>query len=49
MDGRNKFVTHKRDNSRLLDTAFETKPIKEKAKRSFFNISNAYQDSRNTF
>jgi len=49
MDDRNKFGTRKRGNSRLLDTAFETKPIKERTKDHFFDISNAYQHSRNTF
>ena len=48
MDNRNKSGTCKRGNSRLLDTAFETKPIKERTKGYFFNISNAYQHSRNT-
>ena len=35
MDDRNKSGTCKRGNSRLLDTAFETKPIKERTKDHF--------------
>jgi len=35
MDGRSKSRTCKRGNSRLLDIAFETKPIKEKTKGYF--------------
>ena len=42
MDNRNKSGTCKRGNSRLLNIAFETKPIKERTKGHFFNISNAY-------
>ena len=49
MDDRNKSGTCKRGNSRLLDTAFKTKPIKERTKGYFFNISNTYQHLRNTF
>jgi len=36
MDDRDKLTTCKRGNSRLLDTAFEIKPIKERAKDHFF-------------
>ena len=35
MDGRSKSRTYKRDNSRLLNTAFKTKTIKERAKGHF--------------
>ena len=49
IDNRNKSGTCKRGNSRLLDIAFKTKPIKERTKGHFFNISNTYQHSRNTF
>jgi len=35
MDGRDKLTTCKRGNSRLLDTTFEMKPIKERAKDHF--------------
>jgi len=48
MDGRSKFTTCKRGNSRLLDTAFETKPIKEKAK-SYFLTSQMHISTRETF
>ena len=42
MDGRNKFITCKRGNLRLLDIAFKTKSIKKGTKGYFFNISNTY-------
>ena len=35
MDGRSKSRTYKRDNSRLLNTAFKIKSIKEEAKGHF--------------
>ena len=47
MDSRSKFTTCKRGNSRLLDTAFETKPIKEKAK-SHFSTSQMHISTRET-
>jgi len=47
MNGRSKFTTCKKGNSRLLDTAFKTKPIKERAK-SHFSTSQTYTSTRET-
>jgi len=47
MNSRNKFITYKRGNSRLLDTAFETKSIKERAK-GYFSISQTYTSTQET-
>jgi len=47
MDGKNKSRTCKRDNSRLLDTAFKTKPIKERTKRLFL-ISQMHINTQKT-
>jgi len=45
MDGRSKPTTCKRSNSRLLDTAFETKPIKGRTK-GHFSISQMHTSTR---
>jgi len=45
MNSRNKFITCKRGNSRLLDTAFETKFIKERAK-GYFSISQMHTSTQ---
>ena len=45
MDGRSKPTTCKRSNSRLLDTAFETKLIKERTK-GHFSISQIHTSTR---
>ena len=45
MNGRNKFITYKRGNSRLLDIAFETKSIKERTK-GHFSISQTHTSTR---
>jgi len=47
MNSRNKFITYKRGNSRLLDTAFETKSIKERAK-GYFSTSQMYTSTQET-
>ena len=45
IDGRNKLITHKRGNSRLLDTTFKT--IKERAK-GYFSTSWMHTSTRET-
>ena len=45
MDSRSKPTTCKRSNSRLLDIAFETKPIKERTK-GHFSISQTHTSTR---
>ena len=45
MDGRNKSRTCKRGNSRLLDIAFEMKPIKEETK-GHFSTSQTHTSTR---
>jgi len=47
MDGRSKFTTCKKGNSRLLDTAFKMKPIKERAK-SHFSTSQTHTSTQET-
>jgi len=48
MDDKSKFETCKRGNSRLLDTAFKMKSIKEEAKGHFLT-SQIYTSIRETF
>ena len=45
MDGRSKPTTCKRSNSRLLDTTFKTKPIKERTK-GHFSTSQTHTSTR---
>ena len=47
MDDRNKSGTCKRGNSRLLDTAFEMKPIKERTK-GYFSTSQMHTSTQET-